>query len=295
MAETTMSPIQEVKKPTGVGEAHAPTIRLKPVIRKPGTGLGAATPGVKPPIAKPLGPQPTVTKLAPSEPAAPAAASASTPASPLDQLKGMTQKLKGITQEIPSQAILRQTGIIAGQNLTEAQKTASKSSTMRISLSDAIGVAPVTETNAPMKTIRIKRPVDLPTSKSTVAPAPAPAAPEAPAAAEEKAPTMTQRKTLKIARPGLKRGPGLSVHKSGTAVPMPADAPNPEADVADIPDIPDMPANGPAAFQPAQADGPADPPKAVSILGIVVQIAACGVMGFLAWMLYTDTTLIFAF
>ena len=286
MAETMNSPIQEVKKPAGVGAAPAPTIRLKPVIRKPGTGLGAATDGVKPPIVKPLGPQPTVTKLATSEPAA-------APASPLDQLKGMTQKLKGITQEIPSQAILRQTGIIAGQNLTEAQKTASKSSTMRISLSDAIGVAPVTESNAPMKTIRIKRPVDLPTSKSTVAPAPEAAAPEAPAAAE-KAPTMTQRKTLKIARPGLKRGPSLSVHKSGTAVPKPAAAPNAEAEVADIPDIPDMPANAPA-FQPAQADGPADPPKGVSILGIIVQIAACGVMGFLAWMLYTDTTLLFAF
>ena len=82
-----------------------------------------------------------------------------------------SEKLKGVTQQIPQQAILHKTGIIADQDLTEAQKQASKSRTARISLSDAIGAAPVQNDAAPMKTIRIKRPVGLQQHAGDAAPA----------------------------------------------------------------------------------------------------------------------------
>ena len=72
------------------------------------------------------------------------------------------RKEKGITQEIPQQAILHKTGIIAESGASTAQKEAAKHKTARISLSDAMGVAPVKSEGAPMKTIRIKRPDSLP-------------------------------------------------------------------------------------------------------------------------------------
>ena len=80
----------------------------------------------------------------------------------MEALKSVTQKLKGITQQIPAQAILHKTGIIADGAVSDAQKQAAKSKTARISLSDAMGVAPVKNEAAPMKTIKIKRPVDIP-------------------------------------------------------------------------------------------------------------------------------------
>ena len=127
--------------------------------------------------------------------------------------------------------------------MSESQREAAKHKTSRISLSDAMGVAPVKNDAAPMKTIRIKRPINIPTPTptSTLTPQPkladapaaagdqdktlkvasptglsspaAPAAPAAEAAAEKPAapaPTVTQRKTLKITRPG-----GMAVRPGG--------------------------------------------------------------------------------
>ena len=210
----------------------------------------------------------------------------------MEQLKSVTQKLKGITQQIPAQAILHKTGIIADQGLTEAQKQASKSRTARISLSDAIGAAPVQNEAMPMKTIRIKRPVDLKPANA----APAPAEPEAAApAAAEAAPapaaeTLTQRKTLKISRPtaGAVRPTGkFGVKKPGaTAAAKPAEG----GEVADIADIPDLPAPAaPAAMVATSVSNEiSDVPVGLAIFDLLLQIAACAGICFLSYLLYTD-------
>ena len=315
MAEENLSPISAPQPPAvnplgAATAAHASTLKLKPVIRKPTIG-GGLKPGLKLPTQTGLKPGlklPTQTALrrptlgaapaaapAPAAPAAPAPAAAPAapaPADSMEQLKSVTQKLKGITQQIPAQAILHKTGIIADQGLTEAQKQASKSRTARISLSDAIGAAPVQNEAMPMKTIRIKRPGDLKPANA----APAPAEPEAAApAAAEAAPapaaeTLTQRKTLKISRPtaGAVRPTGkFGVKKAGvTATAEPA-AGGEGADVADIPDLP-APA-APAAMVAASASNEiSDVPVGLAIFDLLLQIAACAGICFLSYLLYTD-------
>ena len=255
---------------------------------------------------------------APTAPAAPAAAPAAAPtaeavpANSLSTLKTLTQKLKGVTQPIPQQAILHKTGIIADTSMTDSQKEAAKHKTARISLSDAMGVAPVKNENAPMKTIRIKRPSDIaggtsrlpaqPAAKpAAVAPAVPAAKPEAPAAPADTAAasaaksaattqpvSVTQRKTLKISRPGGPVRPSgkFTVKRPGAdAAKPPADAANPPADgdVADIPDIPSMP----QAPVPVQAVD--DVAGWVQTLSMIVQLAACVAIGVLAWFLYQNT------
>ena len=333
--------------------ALKPGVKLppKPVIRKPGATAAAAplpkpvTPVVAAKPAEPVAEKPVVPvsvdaqgvgKL-PTVSAATVARGEATPdvsalPKPMEALKSVTQKLKGITQEIPQQAVLHKTGIISEGGMSESQKEAAKHKTARISLSDAMGVAPVKNDAAPMKTIRIKRPINIPTPTptSTLTPQPksadaptavageqdktlkvarptglsSPAAPvaAAPAAdAAEKpaapAPTVTQRKTLKITRPG-----GMAVRPGGkfgikrpssaaAAVPQPASegAPTDKAPdaVADIPDIPsDVPAiPAPAAAAPAVEAGPAW----LWTLSALVQLAACVAIGALAWFLYENT------
>ncbi len=226
----------------------------------------------------------------------------------IGRLKGLTQRLKAVTQEIPAQAILHRTGIIASQAaMNESQAQAAKSKTMRISLSEALGAAPAKEEApvSPMKTIRIKRPVDLPrpvaeaaASAAAVAPevkgdAPAPAPkPASTPAASEPAPTMTQKRTLRIARPAnLKTGAHLKLTRPGAALApnapklgaMPEAATNPDAipDIADFPATPDTASAAPAAKATSE-----DAPAFVTILSLIVQIAACVIMGFVGWNLY---------
>ena len=298
MAEENVTPVAGKEPPPAnpLAKPRASTLKLKPVIRKPTIGATAlGKPGIRPGMKLPTQP--------PAATSAPAAAPAPEQqgGGAMEQLKSVTQKLKGVTQEIPQQAILRKTGIIADQDLTEAQKQASKSRTARISLSDALGVAPVQNEAAPIKTIRIKRP------DSIAKPAPsAPAAALAPAAepaaeqpsqhaAAAPSPTLTQRKTLKIARPGAVRPSGkFGIKKPGAAA-APA-APTAEGgDVADIPDIPDMPAAAPAAAAPAAAPVPANAVPSLStgatITGIVFQLAACVVIGALGYFLFLDAQL----
>ena len=213
---------------------------------------------------------------------------------------------------MPQQAILHKTGIIADptKDMTEAQKQAAKSKTARISLSEAVGVAPVKNENAPMKTIRIKRPADIPSNgpaaaaktvvaapvAAPVAAAPAAAAPAAPAAKPADV-SVTQRKTLKITRPseGVVRPAGkFGIKKpAAPAAAAPAKPAAPGAapaagDVADIPDIPDIPSV--AALPPVGAadDTVADVPAIVGVIGVIAQAAACVVIGALAWFLYQD-------
>ena len=308
--------------------ALKPGVKLppKPVIRKPGATIAAAplpkpvTPvaAAKPAAEKPVVPVSVdaqgVGKL-PTVSAATVARGDATPdvsalPKPMEALKSVTQKLKGITQEIPQQAVLHKTGIISEGGMSESQKEAAKHKTARISLSDAMGVAPVKNDAAPMKTIRIKRPINIPAAtptstltpqpKSADAPTAAPAEASAASAADaaEKptapAPTVTQRKTLKITRPG-----GMAVRPGGkfgikrptqattvAAAPAAEGAPA-EGAVADIPDIPsDVPAiPAPVAAAPAVEAGPAW----LWTLSALVQLAACVVIGALAWFLYTNT------
>lgn len=257
--------------------AIKPGLKLppKPVIHKPGEAVAAV------PLPKPVELQKPVEMP-----------------KPMETLKSVTQKLKGITQEIPQQAILHKTGIIAEGGLSDVQKEAAKRKTARISLSDAMGVAPVKDAAAPMKTIRIKRPIDIPASTPAAASAaPAPAAPAAPAAAP--APTMTQRKTLKVSRPsGVAVRPGgkFSVKRPSQATTIAktasAAAAAPAAPAADdaVADIPDMPATA-AAPVPHLAPPEAESPSWVWTLSALVQLAACAVIGALAWFLYQNTQL----
>ena len=298
MAEENVTPVAGKEPPPAnpLAKPRASTLKLKPVIRKPTIGATAlGKPGIRPGMKLPT--QPPAATSAPA--AAPAPAQQGGGA--LEQLKSVTQKLKGVTQEIPQQAILRKTGIIADQDLTEAQKQASKSRTARISLSDALGVAPVQNEAAPIKTIRIKRPDSIAKpAPSAPAAAPAPAAepaaeqPSQPAAAAP-SPTLTQRKTLKIARPGAVRPSGkFGIKKPGAAA-APAAPAAEGGDVADIPDIPDMPAAAPAAAAPAAAPVPANAVPSLStgatITGIVFQLAACVVIGALGYFLLLDAQL----
>ena len=320
-------------KPGAAGataSALKPGLKLppKPVIRKPGSTVSAA-PIPKPiaPIPKPIAPVdaqgvgklPTVeAKSLPREEAAAGSAPVAPAEKPMATLKSVTQKLKGITQQIPQQAILRKTGIIADGAVTEAQKEAAKHKTARISLSDAMGVAPVKDEHAPMKTIRIKRPVNISGATSTatlatMAPLPSPAA-KAPAAAPAEAPapaeddsavSVTQRKTLKISRPGgavrptgkfgIRRPAGAAAPAAHTPPPAAAksdeDAPTiatvaaPEGAVADIPDIPSM-----VPPLPEKTSAADSTPGWLLTLSSIVQAAAVVAIGALAFFLYENTT-----
>ena len=298
MAEENVTPVAGKEPPPAnpLAKPRASTLKLKPVIRKPTIGATAlGKPGIRPGMKLPTQP--------PAATSAPAAAHAPEQqgGGAMEQLKSVTQKLKGVTQEIPQQAILRKTGIIADQDLTEAQKQASKSRTARISLSDALGVAPVQNEAAPIKTIRIKRPDSI-AKPAPSAPAAAPAPAAEPAAeqpsqhaAAAPSPTLTQRKTLKIARPGAVRPSGkFGIKKPGAAA-APAAPAAEGGDVADIPDIPDMPAAAPAAAAPAAAPLPANAVPSLStgatITGIVFQLAACVVIGALGYFLLLDAQL----
>ena len=326
---TTSSPLK-----AGLKMPATPTLKAglklptKPVIRKPGSGVAPVPLKPAAPTPTAAAPAPAPAPAAPAPVAAPVAApmvakpvaapavakpiSAEPASSSLTALKAVTQNLKSVTTAVPQQAILHKTGIIADptKDMTEAQKQAAKSKTARISLSEAVGVAPVKNENAPMKTIRIKRPADISSNgpaaaaKTVVAaPVAAPVA-AAPAAAATAAPaakpadvSVTQRKTLKITRPseGVVRPAGkFGIKKpAAPAAAAPAKPAAPGAapaagDVADIPDIPDIPSV--AALPPVGAadDTVADVPAIVGVIGVIAQAAACVVIGALAWFLYQD-------
>jgi len=292
MAEDNTTPVAGTEPPPANPIApRASTLKLKPVIRKPAIG-GAA--GAKPVLK-------TGIKLPANAPAAnPAPAPESTPeGGAMEQLKTVTQKLKGVTQQIPQQAILRKTGIIADQDLSAAQIQAAKSRTARISLSDAMGVAPVKNEAAPMKTIRIKRPDAIAKPAAAAAPAAADSAPEAAGdeAAEPAAkPTLTQRKTLKISRPGAVKPSGkFGLKKPGSITPEHAASAAEGGEVADmapVADIPDLPAEQPGfAPAPVPANAVPDVSKGCNIASLIFQLAACAVIGLLGYYLYQDAQL----
>jgi len=240
--------------------AGVSTIKLKPVIRKPQ-------------IHKPV--------IGGSKPAAPASATA---------VKKATQSLKAVTGPIPMQATLRKTGIIAEGIITPAQQQAAKSKTSRISLESAIGVAPTKETPAPMKTIRLRRPTDL-----KPAGGPAPLVPPSQPAVDTQAPTavsgsepapgedagVTQKKTLKLHRPGI----GIKRPTIGTAP-----AAGPTGDVQDM-QVADMAPVGNIvsdAFADSGSQTSAGVPGWVAALSLITSIAALAAVAFLMWHLWQE-------
>ena len=259
--------------PFGAAAANAPAAPAA----APSPSAGVSTIKLKPVIRKPQIHKPVVGGSKPPTPP-PAAASAAA-------VKKATQNLKAVTGPIPMQATLRKTGIIAEGILTPAQQQAAKSKTSRISLESAIGVAPTREAPAPMKTIRLRRPTDLkPGGPAPLVPPPpaAPAAEEAPPAAPAQAPTeeagVTQKKTLKLHRPGI----GIKRPTIGAA---PATS---DGDVADMP-VADMAPVG--NFAPAEFadDGKvAGVPGWVATLSLITSIAALAAVGFLMWYLWQE-------
>ena len=280
--------------PAAAPSSGVSTIKLKPVIRKPM-------------IRKPtIGGTPK-----PVTPAAPAPADAA--AAPAAPSKKATQSLAAVSDQMPAQAVLRKTGIIAEGIITPAQQQAAKSKTSRISLESAIGVAPAKESPAPLKTIRLRRPTDLkhptpspikPVGAPEAAPAPiasaetagkedAPAAVMAPVEETDSAST-TQKKTLKLHRPsglGVKR-PTLGIKKPGESA-GPAAVPSDGGDVPDMPadmgDVPELKPLAPMDFSAASAsDMSAGVPGWVAALSLVTTIAALLVLGVVVYFLYQE-------
>lgn len=316
--------------PVPVAAAGAPTVKLKPVIRKPM-------------IRKPVigGAKPVTLKPAAGTPPPPAAvpeAAEAAPAPVAADAKKATSSLKAVTGPIPAQAVLRKTGIVAEGLLTPAQAQAAKTKTSRISLESAIGVAPTMKSAAPMKTIRLRRPTDIPPAPGAVKPAPAPIAPapapapvSAPASADAPAPvaevadlgevpatavaapaentetsaetkpklapvTVTQKKTLKLQRPGFKRPTVSGLRKPGasdataTAPADPAVAPEAAdtvADMAPVADITDLKPLAPVADIPAKAEV-AGAPAWLNVTTLLAAAAALVVMGLCTWTLYCE-------
>ncbi len=258
--------------PAPAAAPAAKTIHLKPVIRRP-TIHKPVVGGARPPSAPAAAP-------APATPAA----------------KSSTQNLKSVTGPIPAQAVLRKTGIIAEGIITPAQQQAAKSKTSRISLESAIGVAPVKETSAaPLKTIKLRRPTDIkPAPFKPIAPA-APAAaaepppvaplddvPPAAPATEPESSTTTQKRTLKLHRPGM----GLKKPSMGpAAAPAAPAADGGVADIADIPDIPGMPMETVSAPSSAKSAGV---PSWFAAMSLVASIAVLFALGGLLYFLWSD-------
>ena len=257
------------KVASSVAVASAPTVKLKPVIRKPM-------------IRKPIigGAKPVTLKPATGTPPPPAAVPEAAAAAPAAEPPKPVPAVKSVTGPIPAQAILHKTGIIAEGILTPAQAQAAKTKTSRISLESAIGVAPTMKSAAPMKTIKLRRPTDIPPAPGSVKVSPAPnpeppapaSAPAAPAAVDteattvaaekpdepatlptvepekpaEKPSTVTQKKTLKLQRPGFKRPTVSGLRRPGetTAAPTTVAGENPPpgevTELATVADIPDL-------------------------------------------------------
>ena len=300
--------------PSAAAAAAAPTVKLKPVIRKPLIRKPVIG-GAKPVTLKPATGTPPAPAAVP-EAAAPAAAEPPAP----------SPAVKSVTGPIPAQAILHKTGIIAEGILTPAQAQAAKTKTSRISLESAIGVAPTMKSSAPMKTIKLRRPTDIPpapgavkvTPASTPAPAPAPA-PAAPAAVDteattvatiasaepatppttepekplEKPTTVTQKKTLKLQRPGFKRPTVSGLRRPGeTAAPATTGENPPSGDVADIPtvaDIPDIKPLSPVEATDEDDSGKvAGAPAWLNVMTCLTGLAALVVLGFCTWTLFRE-------
>jgi len=316
------------KVASAVTTAVAPTVKLKPVIRKPM-------------IRKPIigGAKPVALKPATGTPPPPAAVPEAAAAAPAAEPPKPLPAVNSVTGPIPAQAILHKTGIIAEGILTPAQAQAAKTKTSRISLESAIGVAPTMKSSAPMKTIKLRRPTDIPPAPGSVkvaptlnpaptpAPTPAPATATAPASAPapaasapvdpeaktvltpgpatlpagepakplEKPSTVTQKKTLKLQRPGFKRPTVSGLRRPGetTAAPPTAVGENPPTgDVTELPtitDITDLKPLPPVDVASEDDSGKvAGTPAWLNVMTCLTGLAALIVLGFCTWTLFRE-------
>lgn len=221
--------------PAAPGAPRPITVRLKPVAaapaaEAPAAAVPAATPAVGIPAAAAANPRAT-SRVPVPEAVAPAAAGA--------PVRPMTVRLRPVAAPVPAAGSTQSIAVVdipepvtapvalqpqspptpganplpAGPKPPSAAQTqAAKSKTSRISLDSAIGVAPVGgEAKDGPKTIRLKRPTDLAAPTVPVQKPPASAAvrqtsriPDSalPTAAEGDSAAVTQKKTLKIKRPG---------------------------------------------------------------------------------------------
>ena len=296
----------------------ASTVKLKPIIRRPV-------------IRKPVigGAKPVVLKPASGVPPAPAAV----PEAAAEVKKTEpAAAVKPVQDAMPAQAILHKTGIIAEGILTPAQAQAAKTKTSRISLESAIGVAPTLKSGAPMKTIKLRRLTDIPPAPgavkieagkpasavsplapaSTPAEAPAPATPVSASAESvkadvgsvaeqplEKPATMTQKKTLKLHRPGFKRPTVSGLKRPGASAVSTESKPASDSEVADLAgDVPELsPEIADIKPMPSVADLPDDStgtvagvPSWLNISTILAGVAALVVMSLCTWTLFREAT-----
>ena len=135
-------------------------------------------------------------------------------------------------------------------------------------------MAPAKEGPAPLKTIRLRRP----TEPAHSAPAPLPAA----APAEGAEASETQKKTLKLQRPGIGiKKPTLGLQKK--------EEPAPAQQSADVQDIPDLPAGDVAPLMPVSDKAQcAGVPKWVATLSFIVTFAALLAVGALVYFFYLE-------
>ena len=276
MSEETNNTSGATPPPAG---APQPTLKLRPAL-KPG--------GAVPPPASPAAPSPA---------AAPAPAAAPLKPTIRKPVIGIRKPVVGATAAKPAAAApaanpksvtapigaLHKTGIVAEGVLTPAQQQAAKSKTSRISLESAMGVAP-TKAPSPLKTIRMKRPGDLvsPAAKPAAAPSSLSSAPTASAPA----PALSQRKTLKIHKPGE----GAVKPPAGPAASPAVSKPSSPTLVVKKPAVADdvPPVAAPAPFAPPVDEDGTLPPVPGWLMGftIVAAVAVLAITGFTGYLMY---------
>jgi hypothetical protein len=112
--------------------------------------------------------------------------------------------------------------------------------------------------------------------------------------------TVTQKKTLKLQRPGFKRPTVSGLRKPGAPAPAPADAPagasdasapaemEPVADISTVADIPDLKPLSPAEVTADAKDTVAGAPAWLNVTTLLAAVAALVVMGLCTWTLYCE-------
>ena len=323
MPDDNQSPITAAKPPVvnpiaTATSLHASTLKLKPIIRKsPGEAAKAASEN---PLSSTSSIEhlKTVTqKLKSSTQEVPAQAILRKTGIVSDiapEARGMTeaQRLAAMNRttrirfeaKSPAAADPSKTGRVegaaaSGAGITEAQRMASLNRTSRIELSSAIGAAPAA-TTAPIKTIRIKRPENLPssTSRPAAAPEPVPDIPELPQDPPPASPAgASPRKTLKISKPqpGGIRPTGKFALKKRPVTPPQASAPAANETQGDaettLTEVPELPTVETAAAPAVPPNRIVEVPKGLQGWSMTLQFAASVAMGVLVYFLYLKTQL----
>jgi len=326
MPDENQSPITAAKPPVvnpiaTATSLHASTLKLKPIIRKNPAEAATAAPENSLASTSSIEQLKSVTqKLKASTQEVPAQAILRKTGIVSDiasQNHGMTdaQRLAAMNRTTrikfePQGPVVSDPGktgrvegaAAAGGGITEAQRMASLNRTSRIELSSAIGAAPAT-TATPIKTIRIKRPENLPQAASRAAGAPPPNAdavadiPDLP----EDIPTdptavSSPRKTLKISKPqpggirptgkfALKKRPATPPAAAHAATDAQGDGQTPPAEVAELPTSETVAA---PAVPPNRI---VEVPKGLQGWSMTLQFAASVAMGVLVYFLYLKTQL----